>query len=42
MMNLNAPVYLPDANVLMTAYHDYYAPAICPACGKAGVHSGQH
>ena len=30
MMNLNTPVYLPDANVLMTAYHDYYAPDLCP------------
>lgn len=30
MMNINAPVYLPDANVLMTAYHHYYAPDLCP------------
>ena len=30
MMNLNTPVYLPDANVLMTARHHYYAPDLCP------------
>ena len=30
MMNLNTPVYLPDANVLMTAHHHYYAPDLCP------------
>ena len=42
MMNLNTPVYLPDANVLMTAHHHYYAPAICPGCGKAGATGSQH
>ena len=41
-MNLNTPVYLPDANVLMTARHHYYAPTICLGCGKAGAPGGQH
>ncbi len=30
MTNRGQIRYLPDADVLMTAYHHYYAPALCP------------